>query len=66
MNDNRALSLAAEHATRDKIPLLVLFLISPQDYASHDRGARKIDFTLRNLRLLKVSYRLYTHETNLT
>lgn len=53
LNDNRALSLSAEHAARDNIPLLVLFIISPHDYLAHDRGPRRVDFTLRNLKMLK-------------
>jgi hypothetical protein len=53
--DNRALSYASDQAQEDGVPLLVLFVISPQDYAAHDRGSRRIDFMLRNLVLLKVS-----------
>ena len=53
VSDNRALSLASEHAKRENLPLLVIFVFSPQDYIAHDRGARRIDFTLRNLDVLK-------------
>ncbi|KAJ3550051.1 hypothetical protein NMY22_g648 [Coprinellus aureogranulatus] len=53
LSDNRALSKASSQAQHDGIPLVVLFVVSPQDYLAHDRGARKIDFTLRNLRMLK-------------
>lgn len=52
--DNKALSLASSQAKRDKIPLLTLFVISPQDYEAHDRASRRIDFMLRNLSILKV------------
>jgi len=52
--DNKALNRASKQARQDGIPLLVLFVISPQDYIAHDRSARKIDFTLRNLAVLKV------------
>ncbi|KAJ7283527.1 DNA photolyase, FAD-binding/Cryptochrome [Mycena rebaudengoi] len=55
VTDNRALSLASTHAKKDGIPLVVLFLFSPQDYIAHDRGARRIDFMLRNLVLIKSS-----------
>ncbi|KAF5390716.1 hypothetical protein D9757_002682 [Collybiopsis confluens] len=55
ITDNHALSLASAHAQKDEIPLIVLFLISPQDYKAHDRGARRIDFTLRNLTRLRES-----------
>ncbi|THV08429.1 hypothetical protein K435DRAFT_832911 [Dendrothele bispora CBS 962.96] len=55
ISDNRALSEASEQAKKESIPLIVLFIISPQDYIAHDRGARRIDFTLRNLALIKDS-----------
>ncbi|KAJ6598937.1 FAD binding domain of DNA photolyase-domain-containing protein [Mycena vulgaris] len=55
ISDNRALSLASAHAKKVKIPLVVLFVLSPQDYIAHDRSPRRIDFTLRNLALLKES-----------
>jgi len=54
VSDNKALSLATQEGRRDGTPVVVIFVISPQDYLAHDRGARKIDFTLRNLVLLKV------------
>ncbi|CAA7259870.1 unnamed protein product [Cyclocybe aegerita] len=56
IHDNRALSRASDQAQKDGIPLIVLFIISPQDYIAHDRGARRIDFTVRNLALLKTSF----------
>ncbi|KAI0052987.1 hypothetical protein FA95DRAFT_1482511 [Auriscalpium vulgare] len=55
LSDNRALSQASAQAKLDGLPLIVLFVFSPQDYVAHDRSARRIDFTLRNLRLLKYS-----------
>ena len=33
---------------------MVLFILSPQDYQAHARGARRIDFMLRNLKSLQV------------
>jgi len=53
--DNRALAAASEQAVQNKIPLIVLFLLSPQDYVAHDRSKRKIDFVLRNLSEIKVT-----------
>ncbi|CAL1700848.1 unnamed protein product [Somion occarium] len=53
IHDNRAFSLASAQAVKDNAPLLVLFVLSPQDYIAHDRSARRIDFTLRNLRVMK-------------
>ncbi|ESK94386.1 deoxyribodipyrimidine photo-lyase [Moniliophthora roreri MCA 2997] len=55
ISDNRALSLASARAKEENIPLIVIFVISPQDYTAHDRGARRIDFTLRNLSSVKGS-----------
>jgi hypothetical protein len=40
---------------KDKIPLIVLFIISPQDYIAHNRSARRVDFTLRNLATIKAN-----------
>ncbi|KAL0067544.1 DNA photolyase phr1 [Marasmius tenuissimus] len=53
ISDNTALSMASEKAKSDKVPLVVVFLFSPQDYIAHDRGARRIDFVIRNLNSLK-------------
>ncbi|KAJ7591027.1 DNA photolyase, FAD-binding/Cryptochrome [Mycena floridula] len=55
LSDNRALSVASKEATRLGLPLIVLFVLSPQDFVAHDRGSRRIDFTLRNLVILKKS-----------
>ncbi|KAH8999252.1 DNA photolyase, FAD-binding/Cryptochrome [Lactarius akahatsu] len=53
--DNRALAQASVQALKDHVPLLVFFVLSPQDYAAHDRSPRRVDFTLRNLCVLKGS-----------
>ncbi|KAG9219001.1 hypothetical protein CCMSSC00406_0001411 [Pleurotus cornucopiae] len=53
--DNRALSLASVRAHNLGAPLLVLFILSPQDYIAHDRSKRRIDFTLRNLEKIQRS-----------
>ncbi|KAK7061835.1 Deoxyribodipyrimidine photo-lyase [Favolaschia claudopus] len=55
ISDNRALSLASAHAKKNKLPLVSLFVLNPQDYKAHDRSARRIDFTLRNLASIKDS-----------
>lgn len=57
IDDNRALSQASQHAHRLGLPLVVLFVISPDEYEAHDRSPRRIDFVLRNLAMLKVSVR---------
>ncbi|EGO02195.1 hypothetical protein SERLA73DRAFT_104574 [Serpula lacrymans var. lacrymans S7.3] len=56
--DNRALAQASARAVSDSVPLIVLFVLSPQDYVAHDRSKRRIDFTLRNLRIIKSSLTL--------
>ncbi|KAF9226578.1 hypothetical protein BS17DRAFT_794071 [Gyrodon lividus] len=53
--DNRALASASKQAARDNLPLVVLFVLSPQDYLAHDRSKRRIDFVLRNLSNIKGS-----------
>ncbi|KAJ3774477.1 DNA photolyase, FAD-binding/Cryptochrome [Lentinula raphanica] len=55
ISDNHALSLASAQAKKEEIPLIVLFVLSPQDYKAHDRGPRRIDFTLRNLAMIRNS-----------
>lgn len=53
LRDNRALSAASNVAQDLGVPLLVLFVLSPDDYVLHDRSPRRIDFCLRNLSVLK-------------
>ncbi|KAG1752675.1 DNA photolyase, FAD-binding/Cryptochrome [Suillus paluster] len=53
ISDNKALALASAQAVKDQIPLVVLHVLSPQDYIAHDRSKSRIDFVLRNLSLLK-------------
>lgn len=54
IEDNRALAKASELVQAHKGGhLIVLHILSPQDYRAHDRSPRRIDFTLRNLRELQ-------------
>ncbi|KAG2156169.1 DNA photolyase, FAD-binding/Cryptochrome [Suillus clintonianus] len=53
ISDNKALALASSQAVEDRIPLVVLHILSPQDYIAHDRSKTRIDFVLRNLSLVK-------------
>ncbi|KAI0251262.1 DNA photolyase, FAD-binding/Cryptochrome [Lactifluus subvellereus] len=53
--DNRALAQASAKAFEYHIPLLIFFILSPQDYDTHDTSSRRVDFTLRNLSILKNS-----------
>ncbi|WVQ86256.1 hypothetical protein IAT38_008424 [Cryptococcus sp. DSM 104549] len=50
VEDNTALYKASQLAQELKLPLVVLFVLSPGDYDWHDRSPRRIDFVLRNLR----------------
>lgn len=53
LRDNHALSISADQAKKNGSHLIVLHVISPQDYAAHSFGPRLVDFILRNLSLLK-------------
>ena len=53
MHDNRALALAADLAKTHGIPLVCLFIVSPQDYQAHFTSAARVDFELRTLAILK-------------
>lgn len=55
LTDNRALAEASATAINLSLPLIVLHIFSPSDYASHDRSARRIDFQLRSMALLRTS-----------
>lgn len=52
-HDNRALALAADVAKTHNIPLVCLFIVSPQDYQAHLTSAARVDFELRTLAVLK-------------
>ncbi len=51
--DNKALHSASEKASKHGIPLIGLYLISPQDYEAHLTAPVRVDFILRNLEVLK-------------
>lgn len=51
--DNRALSLASKKAKEKDVPLVCLFIVSPQDYQAHLTSAPRVDFELRTLEILK-------------
>ncbi|GAA6059922.1 hypothetical protein JCM10212_003062 [Sporobolomyces blumeae] len=56
IKDNTALSHASALAQKHKIPLAVIHLFSPEDYKAHDRGGRRIDFQLRQLKHLREEF----------
>ena len=51
--DNRGLHLAGEKAKSRNVPLICLYLVSPQDYEAHVTAPIRVDFILRNLAALK-------------
>ncbi|TKA73629.1 hypothetical protein B0A55_07493 [Friedmanniomyces simplex] len=51
--DNRALSLASEKAKKKGVPLICMFIVSPQDYQAHFTSPARVDFELRTLEVLK-------------
>ncbi|OJJ45891.1 hypothetical protein ASPZODRAFT_133763 [Penicilliopsis zonata CBS 506.65] len=53
LEDNRALQLASQVAQEHKIPLICLYILSPEDLTAHLCSPARVDFTLRNLRVLK-------------
>lgn len=52
-SDNRALSMAAAKAKEAGVPLIGLYVVSPQDWEAHFTSAIRVDFTLRTLEVLK-------------
>ena len=53
LSDNRSLHLAYKQAQRKSVPLIGMFIASPQDYQAHFTAAARVDFELRSLEILK-------------
>jgi deoxyribodipyrimidine photo-lyase len=53
LHDNRGLAMAADKAKEAGIPLITLFLVSPQDYQAHLTSPARVDFELRTLAVMK-------------
>lgn len=51
--DNKALHLASEKAKAQGVPLICIYLVSPQDFKAHMTSAVRVDFILRTLQVLK-------------
>ncbi|EON95901.1 putative deoxyribodipyrimidine photo-lyase protein [Phaeoacremonium minimum UCRPA7] len=51
--DNRALSLAGEKAKEAGVPLIALYIVSPQDFEAHLTSAPRVNFMLRTLDILR-------------
>lgn len=52
-SDNRGLSLAARRAKDSGVPLICVYLVSPQDWEAHITAPVRVDFMLRCLEVLK-------------
>ncbi|KFA64466.1 hypothetical protein S40285_01088 [Stachybotrys chlorohalonatus IBT 40285] len=51
--DNRSLSLASDKAKEAGVPLICLYVVSPQDFEAHLTSPVRVDFMLRTLQVLK-------------
>ena len=51
--DNKALHLASEKAKASGVPLICIYIVSPQDFQAHVTSAARVDFILRTLEVLK-------------
>lgn len=52
-SDNRGLSLASQKAKEAGVPLICVYLVSPQDWEAHLAAPVRVDFMLRCLEVLK-------------
>ena len=52
-SDNRSLALASAKAKKDGVPLICMYIVSPQDFEAHLTSPVRVDFTLRTLEVLK-------------
>ncbi|KAL4748834.1 hypothetical protein BDW72DRAFT_179365 [Aspergillus terricola var. indicus] len=53
LHDNRALQMAYKVAREHKIPLIGLYILSPEDLTAHLSSPARVDLTLRTLEQLK-------------
>ncbi|KAL2823328.1 DNA photolyase, FAD-binding/Cryptochrome [Aspergillus cavernicola] len=53
LHDNRALHMAYQVARENKIPLIGLYILSPEDLTAHLASPARVDLTLRTLGQLK-------------
>lgn len=51
--DNRGLHMASELAKEKGVPLITVYLVSPQDFQAHLTSPVRVDFILRSLAVLK-------------
>ncbi|KFY16644.1 hypothetical protein V492_01192 [Pseudogymnoascus sp. VKM F-4246] len=53
MRDNRSLYAASEKARENGVPLITMYIVSPQDFEAHLTSPARVDFILRTLRVLR-------------
>ena len=53
LSDNRGLHTASQIARDNKIPLIGLYIMSPEDFAAHLTSPARVDFTIRTLAQLQ-------------
>ena len=53
ITDNKALHLASEKAKSKGVPLICIYIVSPQDFEAHITSPSRVDFILRSLEVLK-------------
>ncbi|RDL32956.1 putative Deoxyribodipyrimidine photo-lyase [Venustampulla echinocandica] len=51
--DNKALHMASEKAKEKGVPLIAMYIVSPQDFEAHLTAPARVDFILRTLEVLK-------------
>ncbi|KAL6801066.1 DNA photolyase [Trichoderma sp. SZMC 28013] len=51
--DNRSLALASAKAKETNVPLICMYIVSPQDFEAHLTSPVRVDFMLRTLSVLK-------------
>lgn len=51
--DNKSLAVASDRAKEAGVPLICIYLVSPQDFEAHLTSPVRVDFTLRTLEVLK-------------
>jgi deoxyribodipyrimidine photo-lyase len=51
--DNTALSLASAKANEAGVPLICMYIVSPEDFEAHLRSPVRVDFILRTLKVLQ-------------
>ncbi|KAH8596678.1 putative Deoxyribodipyrimidine photo-lyase [Bisporella sp. PMI_857] len=51
--DNHSLHLASKKAKEKSVPLIAIYIVSPQDFEAHLTAPVRVDFILRTLEILK-------------